>query len=58
VREEKKIIKEVEVTLRLKVSHSACLGIEHPCGTFDQTLLPVGVLLSEISGLIPVKRPL
>jgi hypothetical protein len=37
---------------------SACLGIEHPCGTCDKILLPVGVLLSEICGLISVKRPL
>jgi hypothetical protein len=39
---------EIEVTLRLTDSQSACLGIEHPCGTCDQILLPVGVLLSEI----------
>jgi hypothetical protein len=46
---------EIEVTLRLTVSQSVCLGIEHPCGTCDQILLPVGVLLSEICGLISVK---
>jgi hypothetical protein len=52
-------------TLRLKllydwrsVSQSVCLGIEHPCGTCDQILLPVGMLLSEICGLISVGRPL
>jgi hypothetical protein len=34
--------KEVEeVTLRLTISQSVCLGIEHPCGTCDQILLPV-----------------
>jgi hypothetical protein len=38
----------VEVTLRLAVSQSAYLGIEHPCGTCDRILLPVGMLLSEI----------
>jgi hypothetical protein len=27
------------------VSQSTCLGIEHPCGTCDQILLPVGMLL-------------
>jgi hypothetical protein len=36
---------EVEVTLRLTVNQSVCLGIEHPCGTCDQILLPVGMLL-------------
>jgi hypothetical protein len=39
-----------EVTLRLMFSQSVCLGIEHPCGTCDQILLPVGMLLSEICG--------
>jgi hypothetical protein len=43
---------KVEVTSRLTVGRSVCLGIEHPCGTCDQILLPVGVLLSEISGLV------
>jgi hypothetical protein len=38
----------VEVTLRLTVSQSVCLGIEHPCGTCDHILFPVGMLLSEI----------
>jgi hypothetical protein len=28
------------------VSQSVCLGIDHPCGTCDQILLPVGMLLS------------
>jgi hypothetical protein len=37
-----------EVNLRLTVSQSVCLGIEHPCGTCDLILLPVGMLLSEI----------
>jgi hypothetical protein len=44
---------EVEVTLRLTV----CLGIEHPCGTCDQILFPVGMLLSEICGLLSMGRP-
>jgi hypothetical protein len=39
---------EVKATLRLTVSQSVYLGIEHPCGTCDHILLPVGVLLSEI----------
>jgi hypothetical protein len=39
-------------------SQSVCLGIEHPCGNCDQILLPVGVLLSEICGLVSVRRPL
>jgi hypothetical protein len=47
---------EVEVTLRLTVSQSVCLGIEHPCGTCDQIFLPVGMLLSEICGLVFVGR--
>jgi hypothetical protein len=49
---------EVEVTLRLTVSQSLCLGIEYPCGTCDQILFPVGMLLSEICGLVFVGRPL
>jgi hypothetical protein len=49
---------EVEVTLRLIVSQSLCLGIEHPCGTCDQILFPVGMLLSEICGLVSIGRPL
>jgi hypothetical protein len=44
-----------EVTLRLTVSQSVCLGIEHPCGTCDQILLPVGILLSESCGLVSVR---
>jgi hypothetical protein len=35
-----------------------CLGIEHPCGKSGQILLPVGMLLSEICGLVSVGRPL
>jgi hypothetical protein len=50
--------REAEVTLQLTVDQSVCLGIEHPCGTCDQILLPVGVLLSEICGLVSVGRPL
>jgi hypothetical protein len=53
---------EVEVTLRLtigqSVSQSVCLGIEHPCWTWDQILLFIGRLLSEIDGLLSVERPL
>jgi hypothetical protein len=41
----------VEVTLRLTISQPICLGIEHPCGTCDYILLPVGMLLSEICGI-------
>jgi hypothetical protein len=48
----------VVVTLRPTVSQSVCLGIEHPCGTCDQILLPVRILLSEICGLVSVGRPL
>jgi hypothetical protein len=48
---------EVEVTLRLAVIQSVFLGIEHPCGTCDQILLPVRVLLSQICRLISVRRP-
>jgi hypothetical protein len=49
---------EVEVTLRLTVIQSVCLGIEYPCGTCDQILFPVGMLLSEICGLVSVGSPL
>jgi hypothetical protein len=40
------------------VSQSICLGIEYPCGTCNQILLPVGMLLSEICGLVSIGRPL
>jgi hypothetical protein len=50
--------REVEVTLRLAVNQSICLGIEHPCATCDPILLPVGMLLSEICGLVAIGRPL
>jgi hypothetical protein len=43
---------EVEDTLRLTFSQSICLGIEYPCGTCDQILFPVGMLLSEVYGLV------
>jgi hypothetical protein len=49
---------QIEVTLRLTVNQSVCLGIEHLCGTCDQILLPIGMLLSEIYGLVYVGRPL
>jgi hypothetical protein len=39
---------EVKVTLWLTVSQSVCLGIEHPCGTCNQILLPVWMLLSGV----------
>jgi hypothetical protein len=37
---------------------SVCLGVEHSCGTCDQILLPVGMFLSEICGLVSVGCPL
>jgi hypothetical protein len=37
---------------------SVCLGIEYPCGTCDQILFPVGMLLSEICRLVFIGRPL
>jgi hypothetical protein len=40
------------------VSQSVCLGIEHACGACDQILLHVGILLSEICGLVSIERPL
>jgi hypothetical protein len=43
-----------QVTLQLTVSQSVCLSIEHPCGTCDQILFLVGMLLSEICGLVSV----
>jgi hypothetical protein len=55
---EERIFVEVEVTLRLTVSQSICLGIKYPCGTCDQILLPVAMLLSEICGLVSMGRPL
>jgi hypothetical protein len=49
---------EVEASLRLTFSQSICLGIEYPCGTSDQILLPVEMLLTEICVLVSVGRPL
>jgi hypothetical protein len=49
---------EVEVVLRLTISQSVCLGIEHPCWTCDQILLPLGMLLFEICGLVCIGHPL
>jgi hypothetical protein len=40
------------------VSMSVCLGIQYLCGTCDQILLPVGMLMSEICGLVSVGLPL
>jgi hypothetical protein len=51
-------VRRFEVTLRLTVSQSVCLGIEYSRGTCDQILFPVGMLLSEICSLISVGRPL
>jgi hypothetical protein len=45
---------EVETT----DSQSVCLGIEYHCGTCEQILFPVGILQSEICGLVTVGRPL
>jgi hypothetical protein len=39
-------------------SQSVCLGIEHPCGTCDQILFPVGMLLSEIHVEVKVEGTL
>jgi hypothetical protein len=39
-------------------SQSVRLGIEYPCGTCDQILHPVGMLLSEICCLVSAGRPL
>jgi hypothetical protein len=39
-------------------SQSVCLGVEHPCGTCDQLLLLVELLLSEICDLVSVGPPL
>jgi hypothetical protein len=39
-------------------TQSACLGIKYPCGTSDQILFPVRMLLSEIYGLVSMWRPL
>jgi hypothetical protein len=35
-------------------SQSVCLGIEHPCGTCDQILLPVGMLKLVVCILLRV----
>jgi hypothetical protein len=47
---------KVEVTLRLTVNQSACLGIEHLCGTCNQILLPVRRLLSSFCGAPSLTR--
>jgi hypothetical protein len=49
---------EEDVALRMTISQTVCIGIEYPYGTCDQILLPVGMLLSEICGLVSVGRPL
>jgi hypothetical protein len=46
-----------EVTLRLTVSQYVLVS-STLSGTYDQILLPAGVLLSEICGLVSVGRPL
>jgi hypothetical protein len=53
-----KLDAEVEVTLGLTVNQSVCLGIEYPCGSCDHILFPVGMLLSEICGLVSLGLPL
>jgi hypothetical protein len=51
-----KTIKQTKKQLGGSRSHfttdgqSVCLGIEHPCGTCDQILLPVGMLWSCFCG--------
>jgi hypothetical protein len=45
---------EVEVTSRLTV----CLAIEQHCGTCDQILFDVGMLLSKICDLVSTRRPI
>jgi hypothetical protein len=48
-----------EVEIKVEVyRQSVSLGIEHPCGTCDQILFPVGMLLSEIWVNVSVRRPL
>jgi hypothetical protein len=50
---------KVEVTLRLSVSQSVSMSwFRAPFGTCDQISLAVGMLLSEICGLVSVGRPL
>jgi hypothetical protein len=41
---------------RLIFRLTVCLGIEHPCGTCDQILLPVGMLLSSFCGAPSLTR--
>jgi hypothetical protein len=53
-----KVINQVKVTLRLPVSQSESLGIEHPCGTCDQVLLPLGRCLPQSCCLVSMGRPL
>jgi hypothetical protein len=36
------------------VSQSVCLGIEYPYGNCDQKLFPIGMLLSEICGIVSI----
>jgi hypothetical protein len=43
--------RSVSQSVSQSIIQSVCLGIEDPCGTCDQILLPVGMLLSEICGL-------
>jgi hypothetical protein len=44
---------EVEVTVRLTVSHSVSMSWHRvPLWDLDQILFPVGMLLSEICGLV------
>jgi hypothetical protein len=50
---------EVEVTLRLTVSQTVSMSwYRAPLWDLDQILLPVGMLLSQICGLVSVVYPL
>jgi hypothetical protein len=40
------------------VSQSVCRAIEYTCGACDHILFPVGMFLSEICGLVSIRRPL
>jgi hypothetical protein len=39
-------------------SQSVCPGIGYPCATCDQILVPVGMLLSEVCGLVFIGHPI
>jgi hypothetical protein len=50
-------LKAIHKSKLLYDSQSACLGIEHLCGTCDQILFPVGMLMSEICGHVSMGVP-